>query len=133
AGSPAGEIQVKNAQVIGVDPASGAVYVCAYTGRQTADLIKFSGLKDGKELYRMMLPRTGWSPNAGVHRIAVDASAKPVRIWLPYIYHHPTRLYRVEDAGAQFANRGDPRGKGVWAEGPRALSADRVRGEVHVK
>src|SRR5207247_641781 len=77
--SYAGEIKVKNPQVLGADSATGAVYVCAYTGTQTADLIKFTGLQDSKELYRMTLPKTGWSPNAGVHRIAVDASAKPVR------------------------------------------------------
>ncbi|MCH7727011.1 MAG: hypothetical protein IH991_11085 [Planctomycetes bacterium] len=65
--SYAGEIAVENPQVVGVDPNSGAVYVCAYTGRQTADLIKFSGL-GGKELYRQTLPRTGQSPNVGEHR-----------------------------------------------------------------
>jgi hypothetical protein len=127
-----GEIAVKNPQVIGVDGSTGAVYVCAYTGTQTADLIKFSGL-GGKEVYRMTLPRTGLSPNAGTHRIAVDASAKPVRIWLPSIYNHQTRLFCIEDDGAQFVNRGDPRAKDLWAEGPRDLTVDRVRGEVYVK
>jgi outer membrane protein assembly factor BamB len=133
-GAYTGELSVKNPQVIGVDPGSGALYVCAYTGTQTADLIKFSGLKDGKELYRMTLPRTGWSPNVGSHRIAVDASAKPVRIWMPYIYHYPTtRLYCIEDDGERFVNKGDPRGKGTWFEGPRDLTVDRLRGEVYVK
>jgi len=131
--SYAGEIAVKNPQVVGVDPQSGAVYICAYTGTQTADLIKFSGLKDGKELYRMTLPRTGWSPNVGVHRIAVDASARPVRIWMPYIYNLPARLHCIEDAGNRFVNKGDPRPKDLWAEGPRDLTVDRLRGEVYVK
>src|SRR5262249_49326101 len=129
----AGEIAVQNPQVVGVDPATGAVYVCAYTGVQTADLIKFSGLKDGKEICRMTLPRTGWSPNAGVHRIAVDASAQPVRIWLPYIYNNPARLNCIEDAGDRFVDRGDPRSKDLWGEGPRDLTVDRTRGEVYVK
>src|SRR5208283_5487637 len=84
-----GEIAVENPQVIAVDPATGVVYVCAYTGAQTADLIKFSGLPGGKEVARLSLPRTGLSPNAGIHRIALDASAKPVRIWMPYVYNHP--------------------------------------------
>src|SRR5262249_11335539 len=48
-GSYAGEITVENPQVIGVDPTTSAVYVCAYTGAQTADLIKFNSLKGGKE------------------------------------------------------------------------------------
>jgi outer membrane protein assembly factor BamB len=131
--SYAGEIAVKNPQVIGVDPANGALYVCAYTGSQTADLIKFSGLGEGKELYRMTLPRTGQSPNVGVHRIAVDASAKPVRIWMPFIYGQPVRLHCIEDAGDKFVTKGDPRRQDLWAEGPRDLSMDRVRGELYVK
>ncbi len=129
----AGEIAVKNPQVIGVDPGSGALYVCAYTSAQTADLIKFSGLGTGKELYRLTLPRTGLSPNPGVHRIAVDASAKPVRIWLPWIYNNPTRLFCIEDAGDRFVDKGDPRNQEMWAEGPRDLTVDRDRGEVYVK
>jgi DNA-binding beta-propeller fold protein YncE len=129
----AGEIAVKDPQVIGVDPATGTVYVCAYTGAQTADLVKFSGLENAKEVCRMPLPRTGMSPNAGTHRIAVDASARPVRIWLPPVYGNPARLSCIEDAGDRFEDRGDPRGKDLWAEGPRDLTVDRVRGEVYVK
>lgn len=128
-----GAIAVKNPQVIGVDAASGAVYVCAYTGAQTADLIKFSGIDNPKELYRMTLPRTGMSPNAGTHRIAVDASTKPVRIWMPYIYANPAKLFCIEDAGDKFVDKGDPRNQDLWAEGPRDLTVDRVRGEVYLK
>jgi hypothetical protein len=131
-GSYVGELAVENPQVLGVDPASGAICVCAYTGTQTADLIKYSGL-GGKELYRMKLPKTGQSPNAGVHRIAVDASARPVRIWMPGVYGSPLRLHCFEDAGDKFVDRGDPRPKDFWAEGPRDLTVDRVRGEVYVK
>jgi hypothetical protein len=132
--SYAGEIAVENPQVIGVDPSSGAIYVCAYTGAQTADLIKFSGLENGKELYRLTLPRTGYSPNVGVHRIAVDTSAKPVRIWVPYLYGHPARLTCIEDTGDKFVNKGDPRdNKQLWVEGHRDLTVDRVRGEVYVE
>jgi hypothetical protein len=129
----AGAIAVPSPQVLGVDPATGAVYVCAYTGAQMADLIKFQDLKTGTELYRMTLPRTGWSPNPGMHRIVVDASAKPVRIWLPFIYNNPVRLSCIDDAGDRFVDRGDPRGKGLWAEGPRDLTVDRLRGELYVK
>jgi DNA-binding beta-propeller fold protein YncE len=131
-GSFAGAVAVENPQVIGVDPSSGAIYVCAYTGIQTADLVKLSGL-GGKELYRLALPRTGWSPNAGIHRIAVDASTKPVRIWLPYIYNNPARLSYIEDNGEKFEAKGDPRSKELWAEGPRDLTVDRVHGEVYIK
>jgi hypothetical protein len=81
----------------------------------------------------MKLPRTGLSPNHGVHRIAVDVSAKPVRIWLPSIYNQPNRLACIEDAGDRFVDKGDPRTRGLGAEGPRDLTVDRERGEVYVK
>src|SRR5262249_28072122 len=126
-------LAVDNPQVIGVDPANGALYVCAHTGTQTADLIKFSGLKGGKEAYRLTLPRTGLSPNPGTHRIFIDSSTKPVRIWMPYLYANPTRLHCIEDAGDKFVYKGDPRSKEAWVEGPRDLSVDRVRGELYVK
>jgi hypothetical protein len=126
----AGEIAVDNPQVVGVDPGSGAVYVCAYTGAQTADLIKFAGV-GGKELYRLALPRTGQSPNFGIHRIAVDASTKPVRIWMPQVSNG--NLHAFDDLGDKFVDRGDPRPKDLWAEGPRDLSVDRIRGEVYIK
>jgi outer membrane protein assembly factor BamB len=131
-GSFAGEIAVEKPHWIGVDPATGAVYVCAYTGTQTADLIKFSGL-GGKELYRMALPRTGQSPNAGVHRIAVDASAKPVRVWMPQVYGGPHRLHCFEDTGDKFVDKGDPRPRDFWGEGPADITVDRPRGEVYIK
>jgi len=127
-----GEIAVESPQLLGVDPASGAIYVCAATGLQTADLIKFNGIKDSKEMYRIKLPRTGFN-RSGVHRIAMDASARPVRIWLPYIYQSPTGLYCFEDAGDKFVSKGDPRSQDLSGEGPRDLSVDRVRGEVYVR
>src|SRR5262249_52969631 len=100
-------------------------------GSQTADLVKFGGL-GGKELYRIALPRTGQSPNVGTHRIAVDASARPVRIWVPQV-HGNARLHCYADTGAKFVDRGDPRPNEPWGEGPRDLTVDRVRGEVYVK
>src|SRR5262249_11367455 len=122
----------------GVDPATGAIYVCAYPSyTQNADLIKFDGLK-GKELYRVKLPRTGQSPNVGEHRIAVDASAKPVKIWLPSLYGSPTRLHCYEDDGEKFVFKGDPRPPGSTKddssiEAPRDITVDRVRGEVYIQ
>jgi DNA-binding beta-propeller fold protein YncE len=129
----AGEIHVKDPQSIGVDPATGAVYVCSYTGKQTADLIKLAGMGSDSELARMKLPQTGQSPNPGVHRIAVDASSKPVLIWVPSLPYGKYALQCIEDAGTKFIDKGDPRSKELSAEGPRDLSIDRVRGELYVK
>jgi outer membrane protein assembly factor BamB len=136
-GAFAGELKVGDPQSIGIDPATGAIYVCAYPSyTQNADLIKFDGL-NGKELYRTKLPRTGQSPNAGEHRIAVDASAKPVKIWLPSLYASPNRLHCYEDDGEKFIFKGDPR-PGLRkdessVEGPRDITVDRVRGEVYIQ
>lgn len=131
-GEFAGEIAVENPQVIGADPATDALYVCAYTGAQTADLVKFSGL-GGKELYRIKLPKTGQSPNVGMHRIALDASAKPVRIWVPQYDYPSTRLLFYEDLGDKFTDPKDPRPGELRDDGVRDLSVDRVRGEVYIK
>ncbi len=128
-----GEIKVKSPQSIGVDPATGAVYVCAYASKSPAELVKLSGLEDAKELYRLKLPRTGMSPNPGQHRIAVDASARPVRVWMPELTYAPWSLKYIEDTGKKFVDRGDPRSKAPWIEGPRDLSIDRVRGELYIK
>ncbi len=127
-----GAIAVENPQTVGVDPATGAVYVCVATGLQTADVVKFSGLPDAKEICRIKLPKTGWN-RTGIHRIAVDASTQPVRIWLPHIHYAPTALYCYEDAGDKFVSKGDPRQMGVACEGPRDLSMDRARGELYVR
>jgi hypothetical protein len=128
-----GEIKVKDAQTLGVDPASGAIYVCAYTGKQTADLIKFDKYETGKELYKVALPKTGLSPNGGVHRIVVDASTKPVLIYVPDLPYGPP-FTCIEDAGDKFVSRPDPRDlKRIWAPGPRDLTFDRARGELYVK
>ena len=72
--SYAGEIAVENPQVIGVDPASGAVYVCAYTGTQTADLIKFSGLEERQRA----LP-----DEAAPHRLEPQRRAFTASPWTP--------------------------------------------------
>ncbi len=128
-----GQIPVKAPDTLGVDPSTGAVYVCAFTGKQTADLIKFSGLEDGKEICRMALPRTGLSPNPGIHRIAVDASQRPVRIWVPSISYNPCRLKCIEDADGQLVDKGDPRRRDPWIPGPRDLSIDRLRDELYVR
>ncbi|HOX05676.1 MAG TPA: hypothetical protein PK280_04665 [Planctomycetota bacterium] len=128
-----GEIKVKDPQSLGVDPATGAVYVCAYTGKQTADLIKFDKYETGKELCKVALPKTGLSPNGGVHRIVVDASAKPVLVYAPGLPYGPP-FTCIEDAGDKFASRPDPRDlKRTWAPGPRDLTFDRPRGELYVK
>ncbi|MCX7590586.1 MAG: hypothetical protein N2255_03050 [Kiritimatiellae bacterium] len=135
-----GQIEVEDPEGLAVDPRSGAVYVCVYTGKpnpngkQTADLVKFDGWRTAKELYRITLPKTGLNPNTGVHRIAMDAVSQPVRIWIPDIPYSPCRLKCIEDTGEKFVDKGDPRDlKTPWAEGPRDLSLDRRRGELYVK
>ena len=133
--SPAGEIKVKAPDTLGVDPADGAVYVCSLADPKTPDLIKFENYQTGKERYRLPLPTYKYAnEGARPHRIAVDASAKPVRIYLPTIpYSNSPPLLAIEDAGDKFVIKGDPRSPEPWAEGPRDLSYDRIRDELYVK
>lgn len=138
--SYAGAIKIDDPQSVAVDPASGAVYVCVYTGpvnreagKQNADLVKFDGYRNATERYRLTLPRTLMNPNRGEHRIAIDRSAEPVRVYLTGLYPTYT-IGCFEDTGDQFVDKGDPRDlRTPWAEGPRDLSLDRVRGELYVK
>ena len=140
--SLAGKFDVTRPDTLGVDPATGAIYVCSPTygpdgkpagAKLASDLIKFDGLKTGKELYRTALPKAGGNPWDYEHRIAVDASAKPVVIWLPGL-SYTQQLIRLEDAGDKFTVAADPRDtKTMWAEGPRDMNVDRVRDELYVK
>ncbi|MCX7590898.1 MAG: hypothetical protein N2255_04650, partial [Kiritimatiellae bacterium] len=128
-----GEIKVKRPDSIGVNPASGAVYVCSIANPGTPDLIKFENHETGREAYRIALPTYRFANERIVHRIAVDASARPVLIWVPTIPYTSHQLLCVEDDGQAFVLKGDPRGKEPWAEGPRDLTFDRLRGELYVK
>ncbi len=123
-----GEIKVKSPSSVGVDPESGAVYVSSYTGKSTGELIKFDGYKNGKALYKTALPRTA---AYGLYSIAVDASASPVRIWMPSTGDWGTYSHTlIEDTGKAFAARKiAPSGGGVY----RDLSYDRRRGELYVR
>ncbi|MGQ9663165.1 MAG: hypothetical protein ACUVWX_12625 [Kiritimatiellia bacterium] len=123
-----GELPVPAPDTIGIDPESGAIYVCSLASNPPS-LIKLSGYKDCRELYRLTLPKA-----AGRHRIAVDATSKPVRIWMPAMHYGPG-FTCIEDDGTRFRNLGDPRPKPaeVAAEGMRDLTVDRWRGEFYVK
>jgi len=129
----AGELKVKAPDTIGVDPATGAVYVCSVANPQIPDLIKFEGYQTGKELCRLALPKYQYANEGIRHRIAVDASAQPVLIWVPNLPYTPHGLLCIEDAGGKFVLKGDPRSPAPWAEGARDLSLDRLRGELYVK
>jgi hypothetical protein len=128
-----GDLKVHAPQCIGVDPSTGGLYVCSYAPREVPELIKLGGLKEPRELYRMQLPRSGLSPNPGQHRIAVDASARPVRLWMPELTYASWDLKCIEDDGTAFVDRGDLRRQEPWIEGPRDLSIDRVRDELYIK
>jgi hypothetical protein len=126
-----GEIKVKAPDSIGVDPATETLYVCSLTNITAPELIKFD--KTGKALYRTVLPAAGSWAKEGVHRIAVDASAKPVRIWMPSWPYAPAGLFCIEDTGDKFVDKGDPRSKEPWAEGPRDITMNRAAGELYFK
>ena len=64
----------------------------------------------------------------------MDASAKPVRIWLPYLYANPDPPGTASRTPATSSSTRATRvASDLWAEGPRDLTVDRVRGEVYVK
>ena len=110
------------------------VLTCCSKTKFVGDLVKIDNHTSGKELYRMKLPRAGGNPWDFEHRIAVDASAKPVLIWLPRLGYTRHTLMRIEDLGDKFGPPVDPRDlKTPWAEGPRDMNVDRARDELFVK
>jgi hypothetical protein len=137
-GSFAGDVKVTAPHTVDVDPKTGAIYVCAYTGAQTADLVKLSSYKDGKELYRITLPKTGLSPNLGTHRIVGDFSGDRPRFWMPGVPYgrgpgNPGWLNAWDDTGETFALVKLALRRGRLANGPRDLLVDRRRNELYVK
>ncbi|HOX07376.1 MAG TPA: hypothetical protein PK280_13320 [Planctomycetota bacterium] len=130
----AGEIKVPAPDTMGVDPASGAVYVCSAANKKVPELVKFEGYKTGKELARLPLVAYKYADENGVaHRIAVDCSEKPARIWVTTVPYSGRTLTCIEDAGDKFTDKGDPRSAEPFAEGPRDLTFDHARGELYVK
>ncbi|MGQ9662523.1 MAG: hypothetical protein ACUVWX_09335 [Kiritimatiellia bacterium] len=128
-----GQVTVKCPDSIGVDPTSGAIYVCSLANPGTPDLIKFENYRTGKELYRIALPTYRYAKEKVVHWITVDASTRPVLVWVPTIPYTQHELLCIEDTGEGFVTKGDPRSHEPWAEGPRDLTYDRVRRELYVK
>jgi len=93
-GSFAGSLSVDKPEALAADPKSGAVYVLCGRGKGSAELVKFSGWKDGKVLAKAALTintREGAS-------LALDASASPPVAWVGCYYS----LLRIEDAGDKF-------------------------------
>ncbi|MFW6158074.1 MAG: FlgD immunoglobulin-like domain containing protein [Planctomycetota bacterium] len=133
-----GEVKLKSPQTVDVNPETGAIYVCVYTGAQNADLVKLSGYENGKELYRMTLPKTGLSPNLGTHRIVGDFSGERPRFWMPGLPYGrgkgtPRWLNAYEDTGETIGLVKLNLRDGRWANGPRDLLVDRKRDELYVK
>ena len=141
-----GEIKCTLPHIVQVHPKTGAVYVCSYvpedkpakdgkSGIKDANLLKFASYKDAKPAYQMALPRTGVSPNGGLHRIALDPSAEPPLIWAPGLPYAKGagRIACYRDTGAAFEPVDVAEPKGPWGSGVRDLLVDRARGDVYVK
>jgi hypothetical protein len=94
-GKQLGSFAVNGPESLGVDPASGAVYVLADGGRS---LVKFSGWKDAKELARLPIDPGG----NGTAVMTVDAGAKPPVVW---VGTDGWKLIRVEEAGGKLSGR----------------------------
>ncbi len=127
-GAYVGDLAVPAPDTIGVDPETGAIYVASHGDSRKARLVKFDGYKNGKELYSIKFPGA-----RGKQRIAVDATANPVRIWCPQMHYGPG-FTCIEDTGDGFKILGDPRSEASFPRsGPTDLNFDRVRDELYVK
>jgi hypothetical protein len=132
-GSLVGEIKVEAPNFLGVDAGSGAVYVVCGPKVNTPSLVKFDNIKSGKEVSRVTLPastHTKWIN----HIIAVDSSAKPVRIWVTVKSYQRDRFCAVDDTGTTMTvnDKFLPR-IAKWNGIPQDLVMDRKRGELYVR
>ncbi|MEX0718571.1 MAG: hypothetical protein WD066_18405 [Planctomycetaceae bacterium] len=129
------DLKLASPQTVSVHSKTGAIYVLAHTSNQTADLIKFENHETAKESYRLELPRTGQSPNYGVHRTVLDASSDPPRLWMPGLPYarEGSRLSYIEDTGEKLVLHDMPEIDRPWGNGPRDLTVDRRRGHLFVK
>ncbi|MEX1097580.1 MAG: hypothetical protein WED34_16155, partial [Planctomycetales bacterium] len=129
------EIKLTAPQTVSVHPRTGALYVVAHTGPQTADLIKFENRETGRELYRLSLPQTGMSPNFGIHRAVLDAFGDTPRLWMPSLSYarQGRRLSWIDDTGEKLELHDISQIDEPWGDGPRDLTIDRRGGELFVK
>ncbi len=143
-----GEMSVTLPYGVQVHPRTNAVYVCSYVPEarprgdgkcriKDANLLKFAGWRAREPIARIALPTTGLSPNGGAHRIALDASSDPPRIYvpgLPYARPEDARwMSCYRDTPAGFERVELPRVDRPWGRGPRDMLVDRRRGDVYVK
>jgi hypothetical protein len=134
-GSFVGQVRIESPQTVSVDPKTGAIYTCVYTGAQTAALVKLDGYEQGREVHRVALPKTGYSPNPGTHRVVGDFTGRRPRFWVPGIQYGRSlrRLGYYEDTGSGFEPHDLSQIKAPWGNGPRDLLVDRRRDELYVK
>jgi len=131
-GSLAGEIKSPKAHHVAVS-SDGAVY--AVGGDQ---LVKYEGLKSGKEVSRVKLsPYRGAPFMSGLHQIALDDSQKPVRIWVTITHRSGLSARRgnavccVDDTGAALQRQKDILIQTNVAKlGAKQMSFDLRRGEL---
>ncbi len=132
-GSVVGEIKAEAPHYIGVDAASGAVYAVCGPNVNKPNLVKFDGIRSGKEVCRVTLPASTHTKVIN-HRIAVDSSAKPVRIWATIMAFRNVRFCQVDDAGGKLTVNDAFRPRtSKWSGIPQDLMVDRERGELYVR
>jgi hypothetical protein len=130
-GSPAGEIKVKEPHFVGVDSRSGAVYALCGPNANQPVLVKFAGIKSGREVCRVTLPAASHLKSLQ-HRIAVDSSGKAPRIWTVVKRYRAERICYVDDLGGKLEIH-DKMFFNPLAKGGRDLSMDRRRGELYAE
>jgi DNA-binding beta-propeller fold protein YncE len=123
-GAFTGVLPVKGPESLGVDPASGAVYVLAEGGRA---LVKFASWKGTQEVARTTIDAGG----NGTCMMTLDAAAKPPIVW---VGTDGAKLLRIEDANGKLTARNISTGSignGAFLD----LTVDRFRPdhEIYVK
>lgn len=132
-GSLAGEIKTHAPNFVGVDPKKGTVYVVGGPNITIPTLTKFDGIKTGKEVCKVNLPRSSHTKVMN-HSMAVDTSQEKVRIWVSVKPYTRYRMCAVDDEGTSLkVNDTFLKQMTKWSRIPQDLTVDRKRDELYVR
>jgi len=132
-GSIVGEFRTTAPHFIGIDPRNGTLYVIGGKEVTAPNLTKFDGIKTGKKICTVALPKSSHT-TAMNHSMAVDASAKPVRVWVAVKAFKRYRVCAVDDEGTKLTvDDGFLARMSKWKGIPQDLEMDRDRDELYVR
>ena len=128
-GAYVGETKIPAPNQVCVNKKTGELYVICSPRKKVQELRKFAGIKAAQSVQVKILPK------GRGHTMALDDSAKPVRLYFPHrggLSRDP-HLACLEDAPNGFKTVEVPKPKGRYAFWQKDMTIDPHRGELYIK